>query len=173
MWQLTRQSAATPLRSRWKPQTLLNLRACMGGILTTRYAFSCCYSPFWITCADPAFECQCRGTPARNLCARWRSPRPQDPPSNDRVKAGCLAQDDLVSRISRKSINLLKQHFKDELSKDDWRLVVRLKKVSKTHHCFPQTELTLTPGTSMQLLSAICSCIHSPCTHKVGVFVTE
>lgn len=38
-------------------------------------------------------------------------------------------QDDLVSRISRKSINLLKQHFKDELSKDDWRLVLKLKKV--------------------------------------------
>ena len=42
---------------------------------------------------------------------------------------GCPLQDDLVSRISRKSINLLKEHFKDELSKDDWRLVLKLKKV--------------------------------------------
>lgn len=82
------------------------------------------------------------------------------------VKAGCLAQDDLVSRISRKSINLLKQHFKDELSKDDWRLVVRLKKVFKPHHHSPQTKLTFTPGTSMQLSSAICSCIRNSCTYK-------
>ena len=40
-----------------------------------------------------------------------------------------LLQDDLVSRISRKSINLLKEHFKDDLGKDDWRLVLKLKKV--------------------------------------------
>jgi len=39
------------------------------------------------------------------------------------------AQDELVSRISRKSINLLKEHFKDDMSKDDWRLVIKLKKV--------------------------------------------
>jgi translation initiation factor 5B len=34
----------------------------------------------------------------------------------------------LVSRISRRSINLLKENFKDDMSKDDWRLVVKLKK---------------------------------------------
>jgi len=45
------------------------------------------------------------------------------------TKQGCLLQDDLVSRISRKSINLLKEHFKDDLGKDDWRLVLKLKKV--------------------------------------------
>jgi hypothetical protein len=38
-------------------------------------------------------------------------------------------QDELVSRISRKSIDLLKEHFKDDMGREDWRLVVRLKKV--------------------------------------------
>eukprot|EP00879_Flechtneria_rotunda_P020360 GHRR01021412.1.p1 GENE.GHRR01021412.1~~GHRR01021412.1.p1 ORF type:complete len:316 (+),score=108.22 GHRR01021412.1:219-1166(+) len=37
--------------------------------------------------------------------------------------------DQLVSRISRESINALKAHFADEMGKDDWRLVVKLKKV--------------------------------------------
>lgn len=37
------------------------------------------------------------------------------------------SQDELVSKISRKSINLLKEFFRDELEKDDWRLVVKLK----------------------------------------------
>lgn len=40
-----------------------------------------------------------------------------------------VVQDLLVSRISRKSIDVLKQHFRDDLSKEDWRLVVKLKKV--------------------------------------------
>ena len=39
----------------------------------------------------------------------------------------CSLQDELVSRISRKSIDLLKEHFRDDMSKDDWRLVVKLK----------------------------------------------
>lgn len=39
------------------------------------------------------------------------------------------AQDELVSRISRESINVLKEHFRDELGKEDWRLVIKLKKV--------------------------------------------
>ncbi|KAL4860126.1 Eukaryotic translation initiation factor 5B [Chlorella vulgaris] len=39
--------------------------------------------------------------------------------------------DELVSRITRKSINVLKDMFRDELSKDDWRLVIKLKKVFK------------------------------------------
>ena len=38
-------------------------------------------------------------------------------------------QDRLVSRISRRSIDLLKVHFKDSLERDDWRLVVKLKKM--------------------------------------------
>ena len=42
-----------------------------------------------------------------------------------------LVQDALVSRITRKSINLLKQHFKDDMTKDDWRLVIKLKQVFK------------------------------------------
>ena len=35
----------------------------------------------------------------------------------------------VYSRISRESIDALKSHFKDELSNDDWRLVIDLKKV--------------------------------------------
>lgn len=39
------------------------------------------------------------------------------------------AADELVSKISRKSIDLLKENFKDQLEQDDWKLVVKLKKV--------------------------------------------
>ena len=35
----------------------------------------------------------------------------------------------VYSRITRESIDALKSHFKDELSNDDWRLVIDLKKV--------------------------------------------
>lgn len=35
----------------------------------------------------------------------------------------------LVSKISRRSIDLLKVHFKDQLERPDWQLVVKLKKV--------------------------------------------
>ncbi len=43
----------------------------------------------------------------------------------------CLrcVQDELVSRISRKSINLLKDHFREDMSKENWQLVMKLKKV--------------------------------------------
>lgn len=37
-------------------------------------------------------------------------------------------KDPLVSKISRKSIELLKLHFKEDMTKDDWRLVLKLKK---------------------------------------------
>jgi translation initiation factor 5B len=37
-------------------------------------------------------------------------------------------KDELVSRITRESIDMLKDNFRDELTKDDWRLVVELKK---------------------------------------------
>ncbi|KAF7459390.1 putative translation initiation factor IF-2 [Cryptosporidium felis] len=36
--------------------------------------------------------------------------------------------DKLVSRITRDSIDVLKQHFRDEVSKDDWKLIIQLKK---------------------------------------------
>ncbi|GAB5037127.1 translation initiation factor aif-2 [Nannochloropsis oceanica] len=39
------------------------------------------------------------------------------------------AEHPLYSRISRESIDALKSHFKDELTNDDWRLVIDLKKV--------------------------------------------
>eukprot|EP01026_Neomeris_dumetosa_P062982 TRINITY_DN5971_c0_g1_i6.p1 TRINITY_DN5971_c0_g1~~TRINITY_DN5971_c0_g1_i6.p1 ORF type:complete len:171 (-),score=22.58 TRINITY_DN5971_c0_g1_i6:252-764(-) len=38
-------------------------------------------------------------------------------------------RDQLVSNITRESINLLKEHFREELQKEDWQLVVKLKKV--------------------------------------------
>lgn len=36
--------------------------------------------------------------------------------------------DPLISRLTRESINALKAHFRDEMGKDDWRLVIKLKK---------------------------------------------
>lgn len=38
-------------------------------------------------------------------------------------------RDELVSRISRTSIDVLKENFRNDLSKEDWALVVKLKKV--------------------------------------------
>ncbi|KAF8821072.1 putative translation initiation factor IF-2 [Cardiosporidium cionae] len=35
----------------------------------------------------------------------------------------------IYSRVSRDSIDCLKEHFRDEISKDDWKLMVQLKKV--------------------------------------------
>jgi translation initiation factor 5B len=37
--------------------------------------------------------------------------------------------DALVSKITRKSINVLKDMFRDEMGKDDWKLIIRLKKM--------------------------------------------
>lgn len=37
--------------------------------------------------------------------------------------------DALVSRISRKSIDVLKEMFRDDMGKEDWKLIIRLKKV--------------------------------------------
>lgn len=39
------------------------------------------------------------------------------------------AKDELVSRVSRKSIDLLKENFKDQMEEGDWKLMVKLKKV--------------------------------------------
>ncbi|KAK3778831.1 hypothetical protein RRG08_013097 [Elysia crispata] len=36
--------------------------------------------------------------------------------------------DMLVSKISRQSIDAVKDHFREEMSKQDWRLMVELKK---------------------------------------------
>jgi translation initiation factor 5B len=35
----------------------------------------------------------------------------------------------LYSKLTRKSIDLLKANFKDDLGKDDWRLVIKMKKI--------------------------------------------
>lgn len=39
--------------------------------------------------------------------------------------------DELYSRITRESIDALKQYFRDEMDKDGWRLVLKLKSVFK------------------------------------------
>lgn len=46
------------------------------------------------------------------------------------------ANDALVSRITRESIDVLKNSFRDEMSRDDWKLVIRLKKYAD----FPHTQ---------------------------------
>ncbi|KAJ0514576.1 putative translation protein, beta-barrel domain superfamily [Helianthus annuus] len=40
-------------------------------------------------------------------------------------------KDELYSRISRSSINVLKANYWDELTNDDWNLVARLKHLFK------------------------------------------
>lgn len=37
-------------------------------------------------------------------------------------------KDKLVSIISRRSIDCLKEHFKEEVAKDEWALIIELKK---------------------------------------------
>lgn len=39
--------------------------------------------------------------------------------------------DELMSKISRESINALKAHFRDEMTRPMWELVIKLKKVFK------------------------------------------
>jgi translation initiation factor 5B len=34
-----------------------------------------------------------------------------------------------VSKLTRKSIDLLKENFRDEMTRPDWQLVIKLKKV--------------------------------------------
>ncbi|PUZ64483.1 hypothetical protein GQ55_3G146400 [Panicum hallii var. hallii] len=40
-------------------------------------------------------------------------------------------EDELVSRISRRSIDILKQNYREDLSMEDWKLVVKLKTILK------------------------------------------
>lgn len=40
-------------------------------------------------------------------------------------------EDELVSHISRRSIDLLKDNYRDDLSMEEWRLVVKLKNLFK------------------------------------------
>jgi len=37
--------------------------------------------------------------------------------------------DDLVSQISRESIDILKESFRNDVSKEEWALIVKLKKL--------------------------------------------
>jgi translation initiation factor 5B len=54
-------------------------------------------------------------------CASWETPR--------MVGRHFTEQDQLVSKISRQSIDILKENFRNDLSKEDWALVVKLKSV--------------------------------------------
>jgi translation initiation factor 5B len=40
-------------------------------------------------------------------------------------------KDELMSKVTRESINALKKHFRDEMSRPEWELIIRLKKVFK------------------------------------------
>lgn len=40
-------------------------------------------------------------------------------------------EDPLISRISRQSIDVCKEHFREDLSREDWSLVIELKKLLK------------------------------------------
>ena len=42
--------------------------------------------------------------------------------------------DEIVSRVTRRSIDILKEHFRDELAKEDWALLVNLKRKFETHY---------------------------------------
>ena len=37
-------------------------------------------------------------------------------------------KDELVSRISRESIDILKESFRNDIQKEDWALVIKLKR---------------------------------------------
>lgn len=39
-----------------------------------------------------------------------------------------LVSDQLVSKISRESIDAVKNYFREEMSKSDWQLIIELKK---------------------------------------------
>lgn len=54
-------------------------------------------------------------------CANYETPR--------MVGRHFAESDELVSKISRNSIDVLKESFRDDMSKDDWQLVIRLKKM--------------------------------------------
>jgi len=43
------------------------------------------------------------------------------------------AKDRLVSLLSRRSIDCLKEHYKEEVTKDEWQLVIELKKYFGVH----------------------------------------
>jgi hypothetical protein len=42
--------------------------------------------------------------------------------------------DEIVSRVTRRSIDVLKEHFRDDLAKEDWALLVNLKRKFEAHY---------------------------------------
>ena len=64
-----------------------------------------------------------RGTAAVAIkidCESWDTPK--------MVGRHFEEKDELCSKLTRASIDVLKEHFRQELDKDDWQLVVKLKK---------------------------------------------
>lgn len=43
------------------------------------------------------------------------------------------ATDRLVSQLTRRSIDMLKEHYRNDATKDDWTLVIELKKYFNIH----------------------------------------
>lgn len=64
------------------------------------------------------------GVPLCQLHATFES-QPHNPAAQPTTPPSYLR----VPHHRRKSIDVLKEMFRDELSKDDWRLVIKLKKV--------------------------------------------
>lgn len=60
----------------------------------------------------------------------------------------------------RKSINVLKEMFRDDLSKDDWRLVIKLKKVGG--HPRRRRRRGPAPGTPARRLGGCCCALPLP-----------
>lgn len=52
-----------------------------------------------------------------------------DIPNNVTFGRHFTAQSLLYSRMTRESINALKENFKEELSKEEWQLVIKLKRM--------------------------------------------
>lgn len=50
-------------------------------------------------------------------------------PNNVTFGRHFTAESTLYSRLTRESIDALKENFKDELSKADWQLVIKLKRM--------------------------------------------
>ncbi|CAL9006066.1 unnamed protein product [Prunus brigantina] len=78
-------------------------------------------------------------------------------------------EDELVSHISRRSIDALKANYRDELSNDEWKLVVKLKKLFEiltgleqhrllSPFSFDHLRPTLPPSILLRPCLRLCSC---------------
>lgn len=76
----------------------------------------------------------------------------------------CLVTPCLMCR--RKSIDVLKEMFRDELSKDDWRLVIKLKKVGGAGSLTLHLGVCVVGGRCWRV---ICGCWTARCRSAAGV----